>query len=61
MQLSYVDEQHKAELLRQKELCNPVVLNYELNEAAEEILRVNEQKVYGTGTALYMLDMATAI
>jgi len=46
-----VDEEHKAELRRLKELYNAVVLNRELNEAVGELLHVQQQEVYGTHRA----------
>ena len=41
-----VSKECKAELRRRKALYNPVVLNRRLNEAVEEILRLNREKVY---------------
>ncbi|MDR2741694.1 MAG: hypothetical protein LBB98_06015, partial [Treponema sp.] len=42
-----VSEECKAELLRRKAGNNPVELNRRLNEAVEQILKLNREKKYG--------------
>jgi len=54
-----VDEEHKAELRRLKELYNAVVLNRELNEAAGALVRPAAGGLWHI--AQNTADMATAI
>ena len=49
---SSIGEEYKIELRHRRELINPVELNRRLNEAVDNLLKINRDKIYNSNTSV---------